>query len=159
MFVSPLLPAPAPFAARGFFLFFWSHAGARQEVHAKRSLHILDPTNKLFERRWISKEMDAADELKSLDQLLSDRSLMLVVDDSPDVWSASFENLLIAPAYWGDPATDEYLSHAAVWLRALHERFFADYDRMRSNAPVSPDSVSLVQHPDIRQVLQLLVKC
>jgi len=94
------------------------------QAHALKSLKAIDPDGKYFATRVISRESLESKYEKRLDYLMTDPKIVLIMDDTPDVWHNHLKNLILVPPYIGQDIDDFFLEIIPT-SEDLHNVFFS----------------------------------
>ncbi|KAG8463860.1 hypothetical protein KFE25_000028 [Diacronema lutheri] len=109
--------------------------------YARAVLAAIDPTNLYFRGGLCAWDDGLTRSKKELSRVPCRRDMVLVVDDTADVWAQDWRSLCLIPRWMGEP-TDDALLHIGDHLAAVHAATYAPEARAPSGAL-----------PDVRELL------
>lgn len=136
-----LRPHLLPFLRRMAALFQISLYTMGGQEYARAVLAALDPTNQYFRGGLCAWDDGLTRSRKDLARLACRKDMVLVLDDTADVWAQDWRSLCLAPRWVGEP-TDDALLRIGDHLAGVHAAVYAEGSR-----------TALGALPDVRDVL------
>jgi len=122
------------------------------EEYTRAAMEVIDPGLKLFTGGICCWRQGESRTHKALERVVCDKSMALIVDDSPDVWSRDLANLCLVRRFVGD-AADDGLQQLCSKLLDIHRLYYDSLDSLGGDAASFSLDASSPPPPDIRNVL------